>query len=511
MDETPPLTGIKLFLGLIGVCFGTMMITVDQFIVNVSISTISGELGVSNNNGTWSITAYTVANAISIPLTGWFCARIGTMRTLMFSSLFFAFFSFMCGASIDLQMLIIMRILQGLAGGPLIPIGQAVILRLLPHKKAAAMGIFGLIVMVGPALGPVLGGWITFTWNWRPIFYINVPIGILVAAIIWAILYPLETKKSKPAFDTIGMILLVVGFGSFQIMLDKGYDLDWFKSYAIRALGVCALVGITAYVIWDWYSEKALMKLSLLKQRNFTLGNILISVPMFIVFSNLVVGPLWVQENLGYTPEWAGFTLAPLGVTAIICFPLVGIFLHKIDTRIWVFMSFCLLFLSLYVMSLLNIHTPFKYMAWSRLIMGMGFAFFYVPLATITLSCLSSEDVPEGSVIFSFTRMLAVSCGVSLGTNYWYRTANFFQSRYVEYMIPSNPQFVPFIQLLKPTMGIEGITSEAFIYQMVIFQAQTESYLQLCYISALAFIPAACLLLFVSMKEEHKGKMMVAE
>lgn len=495
--EKTPLKGVKLLLGLAAVCLGTLMITLDQFIVNVSISTISGELGVSDNNGTWSITAYTVANAIGIPLTSWFIKRYGTMHVFMLSAILFSLFSFLCGAAMNLSMLIAMRVCQGLCGGPLIPIGQATLLRLLPNNKPTAMGLFGLIVMVGPAAGPVLGGWITYNWSWRPIFYINVPIGILISILSWAILFPLETKKSKPKFDTLGLILVILGFGCFQVMLDKGYDLDWFGSYIIRTLGCFALVGMTIFVIWEWFHKSPLLNLKLLKNPNFSLGNILIAVPMFICFSNLVVGPLWVQANLGYTPEWAGFTLAPLGISAVICFPLVGMSLKRLDTRIWVLLSFIILFISFYIQSMLNIHTPFQYMVWARLIMGVGFALFYVPLANLTLSDLPNEQTSDGSVLFSFVRMVAISIGVSLGSNYWYSISNFFQSRFVEFMIPSNPHYFPYLKLLKTTLGLEGLYAQDFIYELVINQAMTECFLQLCYISALAFIPAAVLLLFV--------------
>lgn len=223
------------------------------------------------------------------------------------------------------------------------------------------------------------------------------------------------------------MILLFIGIGALQVMLDKGYDLDWFRSHIIRLLACCSIVGITLLIIWECFHEHPIMDLTVFKTRDFSLATVLICLPMFILFSNLVVGPLWVQSQLGYTPEWAGFTLAPLGISAIVCFPLVGRFLKVMDARLWVLLSYAILFISLFMLSRLNIHTPFRDIGWSRFIMGIGFALFYVPLATIALGDVSPQKVAQASSIFSFARTLSISAGVSLGTNYWLRTANFFK------------------------------------------------------------------------------------
>lgn len=484
----PPLAGFKLLIGTLAVSIGTLLISLDQFIANVSIPTISGELGVSNDNGTWVITTYTIANAITIPLTGWLTNLVGRVRLFSLSALLFAFMSFLCGLSISFPMLLVFRFLQGLVSGSLIPLSQALLLMLFPDKRGFAMGMWGLVVMVGPALGPVVGGWITYNYSWSWIFYINLPLGILAGVVAFVILAPFESKRLKLPIDVIGITLVVITVGSYQIMLDRGNDDDWFRSNFIVSLAVTAFIGFSFFIVWELFHQTPVVDLSFFKSRNFTLGSLLISSMMLLTMGSLIVGPIWVQDQLGYTPLWAGYSIALFGISALFVFPLVGRYLHLLDVRIWMGAGFAIMVPSFFYMAYLSIWTPFANLAWPRFFQGIGFALTYVPLTTISLAGIPEHKMPSAAGIFSFVRMLAISGGVSINTTYFSRRENFFQSRYVENVIPSNPQFEGYYRILAEQLGIRGLHADAFTYQMVVNQAFTETFLEMCYLAGWAFL-----------------------
>ncbi|MFN0065962.1 MAG: DHA2 family efflux MFS transporter permease subunit [Chlamydiales bacterium] len=490
------LKGFSRIMGVLAVAVGTLLIAIDQFIVNVSVSTISGELGVSNNNGAWSITAYTTASAVAIPLTGWLTARIGRIRLLTLSAFLFAFTSFLCGTADTLGQLVFYRILQGIVGGPLIPLSQSLLLILIPNK-GVAMGIFGMVVMVGPVIGPVLGGWITYDYGWRPIFYINVPIGIFVGIVVGTILSHMESKKEKVPPDVIGIVLLFFSVGAYQIVMNKGYDWAWFSDSRIRFLTIIAVICGTFLVAWEWFHERPAVNFRFFKDLDFTIALVIMTPVMAIVFCNLVIGPLWVQANLGYDQLWAGFTLAPLGITASIVFPIVGRLLTKIDVRIFVVISLVIMASAFYWMSCFTITTDFRTMAYSRMLLGVGFAMCYPPMMLISITNIAPAEMPSAAGVFSFARMLGLGFGISYGTNYFYTRENFFQERYVSYIIPSNYAYAPYMEILKEKLGIVGQRADQFLYNMVFNQASTEVFLQTCYLSAILLLSVLPLLLFV--------------
>ena len=491
IEKTPEMQGFAKALAIFIVGIGTFLITLDQFIVNVSISTIAGELGVSNNNGAWTITAYTTASAFVIPLTGWLTERIGRVHLFSLSALLFAIFSFLCGAADSLGQLVLYRVLQGMAGGPLIPLSQALLFSLMPGRRAAALGIFGMLVMMGPVVGPVVGGWITFDYGWRPIFYINVPIGIAVSILAFALLAKYESPRTKPAMDNWGLFLLFLWVATFQVMMNKGYDWAWFESPKIRVLGISCLIGFVFFTIWEWFHDNPVVNLKFFKIYNYTAALIVMTPVMACVFCNLVVGPIWVQEVLGYNQLWAGLTLAPLGVTAVIMFRIVGTYMSKMDVRLWVTLALIFIAASFFWIAYSPIYIDFRTMAYQRMLMGIGFAVIYPPLMAMATSEISSHDMPSGAGLYSFARMMGLGFGVAYGTNFYLTREVFFQQRYGSWTIPSNEYFASYMEALKE-LGFEGKQSVAQLYQMVQNQAFTESYLELCYISAwicLALIP----------------------
>jgi len=315
--EHPPLTGTTLLLGTVALSLATFMNVLDSSIANVSLPAIAGDLGVSPNQGTWVITSFGVANAISVPLTGWLTQRFGAARLFVTSVLLFVLASWLCGFAHSLEALIGYRVLQGLVAGPMIPLSQTLLLSSYPKAKAGtAMAMWAMTTLVAPVMGPLLGGWITDNMSWPWIFYINVPVGLAAAGIAWSIYQHRETPRKKLPIDTVGLALLVLWVGALQIMFDKGKELDWFHSGQIVALGAVALVSFAFFIAWELTEKHPVVDLRLFKRRNFALGSLTLAVAYGLFFGNVVLLPLWLQQYMGYTATAAGMALAPVGLLA---------------------------------------------------------------------------------------------------------------------------------------------------------------------------------------------------
>lgn len=490
----PQIRGFKLIMLSISIGIGTLLIAIDSFIANVSIPTISGHLGVSTDQGSWVITSFTVANAMVVPLTGWLSSNIGRVRLFSFSTIAFAITSYLCGVSFSLEMLLISRFLQGFCSGCLIPLSQALLLYIYPEeKKGLAIGVWGLVAMVGPVIGPTLGGWITDNYGWGWIFYINVPLGLFAGIVTYLLLRDRETEIKKIPVDLIGLILFMVGISTLQIMLDRGNDLDWFNSGVVRTLAIISGICLVFFVIWELFHKQPIIDIRLFGNRNFALGTFVASFGMMVIFASLIVEPLWVQAQLGYTPMWSGLTLAPFGVFAVLLFPLLGLFLPKLNVRILLLTSLGIFIGCFLYMSNLYLQVPYWAISMPRLFQGAAFAFMFVPVTALTLQDLPPEKIASGAGIFSFMRMLFIGIGVSISVSFWQRRAQFYQSRFTEAVIPSNPFYGRYIQDLSE-LNIVGDQATAVIYEEVLNQAYTFSIIDLFYGSAmicLALVPIA--------------------
>src|SRR5213592_1177358 len=313
----PPLTDGALVLGSVALSLATFMNVLDTSIANVSIPAISGDLGVSPDQGTWVITSFGVANAISLPLTGWLTRRYGQVRLFLASVLLFVIASFLCGLAPSIEFLILFRVIQGAVAGPMIPLSQSLLLSSYPKEKAgSALAMWAITTLVAPVVGPLLGGWITDNMTWPWIFYINIPVGLAAAVVTWIIYRKRETPTRKLPIDGMGLGLLVLWVGAMQIMLDKGKELDWFHSTQIVVLGLAAVIGFVVFIIWELTEEHPVVELRLFALRNFSVGAITLSIAYGLFFGNLVLLPLWLQQHMGYTATAAGFALAPVGLLA---------------------------------------------------------------------------------------------------------------------------------------------------------------------------------------------------
>ncbi|MDB5967436.1 MAG: transporter [Polaromonas sp.] len=418
--ELPPLTGSARMWGTLALSAATFMNVLDTSIANVSLPAIAGDLGVSPTQGTWVITSFGVANAISVPLTGWLSQRFGQVRLFMASVILFVISSWLCGLAPNMTTLIVFRIMQGLAAGPLIPLSQTLLLSSYPKALAGlAMALWSMTTLVAPVLGPLLGGWITDNISWPWIFYINIPVGFGAAFMIWKIYAKRESQIRKLPIDSIGLALLVLWIGALQIMLDKGQELDWFHSGEVIALGVVALVGLIAFVIWELTEEHPVVDLRLFKRRNFWSGALALSVGYGLFFGNVVVLPLWLQQFMGYTATQAGMIMAPVGLMALVFSPLVGKNIGKVDPRRMATFAFLTFALVLWMRSRFNTQADFWTIMIPTIIQGVAMAFFFIPLVTLTLSGISPEKIPAASGLSNFARITAGSFGTSIATTVW--------------------------------------------------------------------------------------------
>jgi MFS transporter, DHA2 family, multidrug resistance protein len=484
----PPLTDGPLLLGTIALSLATFMNVLDLSIANVSIPAISGDLGVSPDQGTWVITSFGVANAISLPLTGWLTRRYGQVRLFMASVLLFVITSFLCALAPSLGALILFRVIQGAVAGPMIPLSQSLLLSSYPKEKAGtALALWAITTLVAPVVGPLLGGWITDNISWPWIFYINVPVGLAAAAATWVIYRKRETPTVKLPIDGVGLGLVVIWVGALQIMLDKGKDLDWFHSAQIVTLAIVAVIGFTLFVIWELTDRHPIVDLKLFARRNFWTSTVAMSLGYGTFFGNVVLLPLWLQQYMGYTATMAGMVLAPVGVLAILLTPIVGKNLHKVDPRIFATGAFSIFALVLLMRSHFNTNADLATLLVPTFVQGAAMAVFFVPLVTLSLSGLDPAHVPAASGLFNFARITAGSFGTSIATTWWDRRASLHHAQLAEHITPYDSSSTQALA----TMQAGGLTPEQSLEAMnriVDQQAFMLSANDIFYVSALMFV-----------------------
>ncbi|MXO66090.1 DHA2 family efflux MFS transporter permease subunit [Altericroceibacterium endophyticum] len=416
----PPLKGMPLLLAALSLGLANFLVLLDTTIANVSLPHIAGSLGVSVTQGTWIITSYAVAEAICVPLTGWLAGRFGTYRTFVYALFGFSLFSTLCGLSSTLTMLILCRIGQGMCGGPLMPLSQALLLRIFPRAKAGlAMSVAAMTTIIAPIVGPILGGKISDDYSWPWIFFINLPAAALCIFAVIHFLKPYETQIKKLPIDKIGLIMLIFWVGSFQLMLDLGSEHDWFGSGMIITFAVCAGIGFIAFLIWELTDDHPIVDLRVLRHRGFTAATVALAIGFSTIYCSIVIVPLFLQSVVGYTSTWAGYAMSAMGIFAIMLAPVAGRSGEWIDMRITV----CLGLVWLGVVSFMRADWTADMDFWAytlpQLFQGLGTPFFMIGLMTLGLSAVPPSETANAAGLMAFVRTLATALGTSIITTQW--------------------------------------------------------------------------------------------
>ncbi len=387
----------------------------DTTIVNVSLPSMMPALGANQEKITWILTSYVVASAIMIPLTGYLSARLGQKKLLLINIVGFMISSFFCGLSESLSVMVFFRLFQGAFGAALIPLSQAIMKQNYSlSEQGKAMAIWGIGIMSAPALGPVLGGFITENWSWRWVFYINVPICLSALTLTW--FFVQDTPITKLKLDKIGLLFMVLGVGSLQCFLDQGNPKDWFSSTLILCLSISSVLFISLFLIRCLAYEKPFLHLALYKDRNFALGSILMAVYCGGLFSILILEPVILETIFNYPILQAGYTMSPCGLASVLSMVLSGMLIKRINAKFLISLALCLSALGAWQLSSLNLEASQYYFVKANSLIGLGLGFFMVPNNIYTLATLAPQDITEGASLYAYARMLGTSVFIAIFT-----------------------------------------------------------------------------------------------
>ena len=431
-NKTDP---IRLILLTLALGLGTFIQILDTSIANVSIPFIAGDLGVSPTEGTWVITSFAISNAIVLPLTGFLAIRFPATKVFIWSTFLFSISSLLCGLAWSLPSLIFFRVIQGASGGVLIPLSQSLLIVNYPkEKKNMAIGIWSTIIIVAPMLGPIIGGWITDNYGWRWIFYINIPIGFFSGFLTYTLFKNEKEKTHKMPLDVVGLGLMILAIGCMQIVLDKGDQLDWFSSPFIVTLSLISLASFYFFIPWNYLSPNPVVDFSCFKYRNFTVGTILAAFGFMLFFGgSVVLLPLWLQTQMDYTAFLAGLAIAPIGLIPLFFSVTVGKYLHRMDVRWVITVSFLIFAYTFFWFSGFTTSISLEQIMLPRFLQGIGVVFYFVPLVVFSLAPIPHDKIASASGIYSFVRLVAGGgIGTSVFVSLWSRWSAYYQARIME-------------------------------------------------------------------------------
>ena len=415
-----PLQGGALILGGLLLAAANFLVVLDMTIANVAVPHIAGGLAVSPAQGTWVITSYAVAEAISVPLTGWLAGRFGMVKTFVLGMLGFGLCSALCSLAPSLGLLVLFRIMQGLCGGPLMPLSQTLLMKIFPPKRQpAAIALWSMTTLVAPIMGPILGGGLCDTVGWPAIFYINVPIAVVCAWFGWRVLKSQESPTIKAKIDGVGLGLMVLWIAALQIMLDEGKNADWFNSPEIVILAIVAVVGFAAFMIWELTEKNPIVPLKVFRHRGYSASVVTLCIAFSGFFAGMVLTPLWLQGNMGYTATWSGYATATSGILAVLVAPVVAQLTTKVDPRKLVFFGVMWLGGVALVRAQATTDMTFVNVMLPLLAMGVGMPFFFVPLSGLALSSVDPEEMAGAAGLMNFARTLTGAFAVSVMTTTW--------------------------------------------------------------------------------------------
>jgi len=416
-----PLRGIALVVAGIAIAIGNFLVVLDTTIANVSVPTIAGSLGVSSSQGAWVITSYAVAEAITVPLTGWLSKKFGAQRVFVTCYLTFGVLSLLCGMANSLGILLLGRVLLGLAGGTLMPLSQMLLLRIFPKEQATtASVIWAMTTLVAPVVGPILGGVISDTIGWPWIFYIKVPLALGGGALAWFMTRGQPDPKEPAKIDGVGLTLLIIWVAALQIMLDEGRNNDWFNSLEICVLAAVAAIGFIAFLIWELTDANPIVDLRVFRHRGFAAAAITYAAGYGAFFGSVFLLPLWLQSNMGYTSTWAGYATGIMGIFAVTCSPLVGKAVEKIDARLIISLGLVGLGLIHVWRMAFSSDVSFGVMALPTLFSGVVMVMFFVPVTGLAMASVEHHEAANAAGLSNFMRTLAGAFATALVQTGWY-------------------------------------------------------------------------------------------
>ncbi len=488
------------------VMFATFMEILDTTVVNVSLPHIAGDMSATIDEATWSLTSYLVANAIILPLTGWLANYFGRKRLLMISVGGFTVASFLCGLAPNLEVLILFRVIQGMTGGALQPLSQAVLLEAFPPKdRGKAMGFWGLGVVVAPILGPVVGGWLTDSYSWRWVFYINIPVGIASLVMTQLFIFdPSYIKRKSEKVDYWGIGMLAVGIGALQVLMDKGQEDDWFASSSMRVLAAATVIGLAAFIVRELLTDHPVVDLRVFRDRTYATGVFLMTVLGFVLYGSLVLLPILLQTLLGYPSLQAGIAMAPRGMGSFIAMPVVGAMLVRVGARRLLMLGLSIGSFTLLWLGQLNLQAGYWNIFWPQFVQGISLGLIFVPLTTITMSAIAREGMGNATSLFNLMRNMGGSMGIAMATTMLYRRGQGYTHQLAEHVNPYDAPARAFLGGLRRTFesrGADPVTAmqraEAAAFGLVSRQAQMLSFVSVFRFLGFVFLALLPLLLLM--------------
>jgi DHA2 family multidrug resistance protein len=490
--EQEPLQGVALLIAALAINLGVFAEVLDLSIINVAVPAIAGGLGASQTEATWAITSYAVAAAIVQPITGWLTQRYGEVRIFMLSSLLFTLLSVMCGLAPNIELLVLFRLLQGAAGGPLVPLSQSLMMQTFPpHQKSLALGLWGMTALAGPVFGPILGGWLTDSYSWRWVFFINAPVGVFTVTAIWALLRYRDSPTTRLPVDYVGMILLALGVGSLQFMFDHGHEKDWFDSPMIVSLAVMAAVAAMLFVVWERYEPHPIVSFRLFRRLTFAVPVLAIAVGYGAIFGIIVIFPLWLEFTLGYTATLAGLASLSFGVAAIISAMFLGVFGSRLPARTSTTAAFLLYAIGAAWLALLPADATFWQVSIPRILHGIASPLFYFSMCDIMYTGVPPSMLAAATSLSTFVRTMFVSLATAMSVTLWDQRSTIHHVLLAETVNPANA--MNFGRLARQAQG--GLLGDlhqnqvlSLLDQMVQAQARTFAFDDLCWVATAMFL-----------------------
>jgi MFS transporter, DHA2 family, multidrug resistance protein len=487
------------------VAMAAFMEVLDTSIANVALPYIAGGLAASNDESTWVLTSYLAANAVVLPISGWLAVRFGRKRFFTLCIVLFTLSSVLCGSSLSLGVLILFRALQGAGGGGLQPMAQAILADTFPpEKRGLAFSVYGITAVIAPTIGPTLGGWITYNYSWRWIFYINLPVGFLAVLLVSRFVedppYLRLRRGAGVRMDYIGLAFLALGIGALQVLLDKGQEDDWFGSHLILTLSVVSAICLVSLVVWEWRHRTPIMDLRLFKNSNFAMANLMMFTLGVVYFSSLVLIPQFLQTLLGYTAELAGLVLSASGIVLLVAMPIVGQLTTRVPAKYliafgWISMAIAML----YSTKRIDLDISFRVAMWLRVGQAAPLPFLFVPITLASYVGIPAEKSNDAAGLLNFMRNIGSSVGTSMVTTLLARRSQFHQAMLASYTTNYDPVFRNSTKALSERLihsGTSAADAQHQAYGMIYESLQRQSLL-LSYLDAFKVLAIGAAIMFL--------------